>query len=92
MSNHCHKLNAVAFGLSLGIVWGVACFLIALFAMNGYAADFVKTVGSFYIGFRATFWGAVLGFIWGFVDFFIFGVVVAWLYNLFCGGKCEQTS
>lgn len=91
MENHCCKLHVLGLGLAAGILWGASCFLLGLLAMGGYGAGFVRAVSTFYIGYGASFWGAVIGLIWGFVDFFIGGVILAWLYNIFAGSCCKKS-
>ncbi len=79
------KLHVPAFGLSLGLVWGVSLFVMAILAQYGFGVNFVKAFGDIYIGYNATAVGGVVGALWGFVDLLVGGVIVAWLYNLFAG-------
>ncbi len=75
-------LNAKNLGLSLGVVSGVAVFLMTLISMAtdwGQAA--VTLIASVYPGYAATFLGSILGLIYGFIDGFIGGFVIAWIYN-----------
>ena len=78
-------LNVKAMGLAAGFWWGVGCFLLALAALygNGWGQGLVDAIGSFYIGYAATWGGAVTGLIWGFIDGFICGSIFSWLYNYF---------
>lgn len=78
-------LNQKAFALSAGIMWGVGCFFMAIIAMyaNGWAQGWMDLISSVYIGYDATWGGAITGALWGFVDFFIGGWLFAWLYNYF---------
>ncbi len=81
-----HKLSPMAFGLSLGVVWGMAVFLMGLFAhFFMYGTLFVAALGTLYIGYKATLAGVIIGGVWGFVDAFITGVIIAWLYHWFSG-------
>ena len=76
------KLSIKALGLSLGIVWGAAMFLLGLFVMwFNWGAGMVDAMASLYIGYKATFLGSLIGGVWGFIDAGIGGVVIAWLYN-----------
>lgn len=43
----------------------------------------VEVMRSVYLGYSASFGGAIVGAIWGFVDGFIAGVLTAWVYNKF---------
>lgn len=77
------KLSAKACGLALGIIWGAALLIMGLAAMifPGYAAGFVRSAGSLYIGYNSTIIGSLVGALWGFIDAGIFGLLFAWLYN-----------
>jgi len=78
------KLNGVALGLSLGIVWAVALFLLVLMSMYlNWGNALVEGMGGLYIGVDVSWKGAVLALPWAFVDAFVGGWVVAWLYNRF---------
>ena len=76
------KLNIKAFGLSLGIAWGAGVFIMGIIAMfSSYSVPFVTAISTFYLGYKATILGSIIGAIWGFVDAGIGGVIIAWLYN-----------
>ncbi len=78
------KLNAKAFALASGVLWGLGMFVVTLIsAMNGYATDFLLVMASIYPGFSLTFTGAFFGAVYGFVDGFVGGWLFAWLYNRF---------
>jgi hypothetical protein len=73
-------------GISLGLVWGAGLFLTALLdASTGFAATFVGSIGSAYIGYGPGAFGGLLGFVYGFIDGFIGGYLIAWLYNKMSG-------
>lgn len=82
----CCKLQALSFGMALGILWAAALFIMALVSSTkgAYGMGFVQSIGSVYLGYTSTFAGALIGAVWGFVDAFIGGAIFAWLYNLFC--------
>lgn len=78
------KLNTKAFGLSIGIVWGISVFLLTIWSLvMGYEGKTLEKLSKVYLGFSVSYLGAVIGLIWGFIDGFIGGAVVAWLYNKF---------
>jgi hypothetical protein len=82
------KLNKVALGLSVGIVWGLAIFLITNFRLlTGGEGQTLSKLGAFYFGYTYTHIGSLIGLFWGFVDGFIGGWVVAFFYNLFSKEK-----
>lgn len=72
----------------LGFALGIACAVYALFIgaaawLFGWGTAVVEVLSSLYIGYDATFLGAVIGAVWAFVDGFIGGVIIGWLYNRF---------
>lgn len=79
------KLHPTSVALSFGLLWGVGLLLVGWFAslQTGYGNEFIHVIGSVYIGYEATFWGAVNGLFWGFIDAFVFGIIYAWVYNYF---------
>jgi len=77
------KLDARAMALAVGILWSSLTFFSALMAMFGWAVDLVDVMGSLYIGYQATFVGAIIGAIWAFIDGYVGSLIVVWLYNKF---------
>jgi hypothetical protein len=78
------KLNVKALGLAGGIVWGFSIFLLTWwFLLLGHPGNLLGKLGSVYLGYSVTWYGAFVGLIWGFVDGFIGGAILAWLYNKF---------
>jgi len=88
-----YKLKKCALGLSLGLTWSFG--LISLVIINvicpTWGNHMIELIGNVYLGYEATFWGAVLGALWGFADGFIGGFFIALFYNLSqcccCPGK-----
>lgn len=80
------KLDAIRFGLTLGIVWaGGVLTLGILDAISGWGGGLVRGIGSLYIGFKPTPSGVVIGMVWAFFDAGIGGWLVAFIYNLMLG-------
>tara|TARA_Y100000310_G_C20110733_1_gene546972 strand:+ start:183 stop:422 length:240 start_codon:yes stop_codon:yes gene_type:complete len=77
------ELNKKAFGLSLGITFGVGFLILGLISLTGYGVELVDLVGKGYIGYSSSVLGSLIGGIYGFVDGFIGGYLIAWLYNKF---------
>jgi hypothetical protein len=76
------KLDVKAFGLSVGIVWGLAMLTLGLINTGDHwGSGIVEAMSTLYIGYKPTVLGSIIGGIWGFLDAGIGGVVVAWLYN-----------
>ena len=78
------KLNKKAFGLTLGLLWALAIFLVTnyILLMSG-RGEMLSTFGNFYPGFSISFFGSIIGLIWGFVYGFVSGWIFALLYNYF---------
>ncbi|MFH1956725.1 MAG: bacteriophage holin [Patescibacteria group bacterium] len=86
------KLSKNAFGLALGIVWGLCMFLWALTAQYlNWGAGAITIMQDIYLGFKAGIIGGLMGALWGFVNGYVMGFVLAWLYNMFSCKKNEQT-
>ena len=76
------KLNAVKFGLALGIIFAASMVFFSLWVMIvGTGQTWMNLTAEFYLGYSTTFTGMLLGAIYGFIDGFIFGFVLVWLYN-----------
>ena len=85
MKSGAKKICAGCFGLAIGIVWGLWCFIAGLFFQHG-GITLVGAMGSMYIGYAPTPMGSLIGGSWGLLHGFIAGFLVAWIYNCFC--KC----
>ncbi|HEX9445531.1 MAG TPA: hypothetical protein VGA73_15525 [Candidatus Binatia bacterium] len=71
-----------------GLVTGLAAGLLIFFATNWLVlkggrqvGPHLSLIGQFFIGYRVTFLGSLIGFAYAFVAGFIAGYAVAWLYN-----------
>lgn len=77
-------LNAKVYGIVLGLVAGLGIFI----ATNWLVLKGGRTIGphlallnQFFIGYRVTFIGSLIGFAYAFVCGFIVGYSIAWIYN-----------
>ena len=77
-------LNAKAFGLALGLI----CGLIVFIATNWLVLKGGEPVGphlallsQYFIGYRVSFLGSVIGFFYGFAIGTLGGAMIAWIYN-----------
>ena len=80
------RLNATVQGLVFGTLLGGAIFLATnwLILKGGEpVGPHLALLGQFFIGYRVTFLGSLIGFGYGFVTGFLAGYLVAMLYNLF---------
>lgn len=77
-----NMLDVRKFSLALGLTCAIGAFLLGIFAwIWGWGEGIVVLASSLYIGYKATFLGAIIGAIWGFIDGFIGGAIFAWIYN-----------
>ena len=89
MSDKVHlKMSPVALGLAFGITWALGVLFVGIMALyiESYGAAFINSMGSIYMGYEATFLGAIIGTVYAFFDGFIGGVIFALIYN--CCIKC----
>ena len=82
MGNNHVRLSVLGLGISLGLVWAITLLILAAgSACLGIGDEFVKLLGSLYVGYDASLLGSLIGFAWGFVDAFVGGVLIALVYN-----------
>jgi hypothetical protein len=76
------KLNPKKLAIALGLTGGLGVLLVGWLAAAGWGNyDLVNALSAVYIGFKATFWGGIIGGLWGFLDGLIAGYLIATLYN-----------
>lgn len=77
-----NKLDIKAFGLATGILWSFYILCVGLLASQfQIGTRLVEMFGAFYVGYKPTLLGSLLGAMWSFVDGLVGGIVFAWLYN-----------
>lgn len=82
-----NKFDVLAFGLTLGILWGLAVLVVSLLAifevqqLGQFSMKFINFLNTFYVGFEASAVGTIVGTFWAFLDGFMGGIIFAWLYN-----------
>ena len=84
-------LNAKVLGLILGILLGLIIFiatnwLVLKGPQPGPSGEYVlgphmQLLSQFFIGYRVSFWGSIIGFIYGFAIGTIGGSLIGWIYN-----------
>lgn len=81
------KVSALALGLTLGFLWGLAMCLIGIAhaVYPDYGREFFAFMGSIYPGMSSsgTFLNTVVAVAYGAVDGFLGGYVMAVVYNFF---------
>jgi hypothetical protein len=76
------RLNARAFALTCGLVWGGGVFLLTwwMMAFEGASGN-VTWIGHLYRGYQLSPAGSLVGLAWAFPDGLVSGAIFAWLYN-----------
>ena len=85
------KLDATVFGLILGLIIGLIIFIATnwLVIAGGHVGPggeviigpHLELLGQFFIGYKVTFFGSIIGFVYGFATGSIFGTLISWVYN-----------
>lgn len=76
-----NRCSPNALGFAVGTLWALYIFGCGITAIFGWGDALVRVFGSLYIGYSASFLGAIMGALWAFADGYVAGVIVAWLYN-----------
>ena len=77
-------LNAKILGLILGIIFGLIIFIATnwLVLKGGrVVGPHLQLLGQFFIGYRVSFLGSIIGFFWGFAVGSLIGTTIGWIYN-----------
>ncbi len=84
-------LNAKMLGLILGLLLGLAIFIATNWlVLKGPQPDesgqyvlgpHLQLLSQFFIGYRVSFAGSVIGFVYGFAAGTIGGALIGWIYN-----------
>lgn len=78
-------LNAKVMGLTLGILGGLAVFIMTnwlLIKGGENVGQHLELLSQFYIGYRVTFTGSLIGSLYGFLTGFFCGALIAVIYNM----------
>lgn len=89
------KIKPLALGLGTGIFFALMMVVVHFYPAVSemvFSAPHGTEMKSLFVDLYPYYGGdcwcsTVLGILFGFIDGFIFGVVVAWLYNLISGAK-----
>lgn len=80
------RLNATVYGVVTGLIAGLLLFIATnwLVLKGGtVVGPHLALLGQYFIGYRVTFLGSLLGFLYAFACGFVLAYVVATLYNAF---------
>jgi hypothetical protein len=78
------RLNAVIAGLVTGLLAGLAVFVATnwLVLKGGrVVGPHLALLGQYFIGYRVSFVGSLVGFLWAFALGFVTSAAVVWIYN-----------
>src|SRR5574342_541774 len=78
------RLNAVVHGLVAGALVGLGLFVATnwlLLKGGEVVGPHLSLLGQFFIGYKVTFLGSLIGFGYGFVSGFVIGYFIAATYN-----------
>ena len=78
------RLNAKALGLALGLICGLAIFLATnwLVIKGGHPiGPHLSLLSQYFLGYRVTFLGSLVGFAYGFAVGTLSGALISWIYN-----------
>jgi hypothetical protein len=78
------RLNAKVHGVVTGLVVGLGVFVATNWLVlkgGNVVGPHLALLGQFFIGYRVTFVGSLIGFAYGFVSGFVIGYFVAFMYN-----------
>lgn len=77
-------LNAKMLGLILGILFGLAVFIATNWLVlrgGDVVGAHLQLLGQFFIGYRVSFLGSIIGFFYGFAVGTLCGATIGWVYN-----------
>ena len=89
------RLNATIQGIAAGTILGLGLFAATnLLILKGgpVVGPNLALLGQFFVGYRVTFVGSLIGLAYGFVVGFIVGYVTARLYNWLVGLRQESNA
>lgn len=75
------KLDAKAFAIASGVVWGIVVFLVTIVSLLRHGGETLSKLEQVYPYYTVSFFGSIIGLVWGFVSMFVLGWVFISLYN-----------
>lgn len=82
------RVNALSFGIVTGLVGGLALFVATNWLVlkgGDHVGPHLSLLGQFFIGYRVTFVGSLVGFAYAFVSCLALGYAGARIYNWVAG-------
>jgi hypothetical protein len=87
------RLNARAWGISVGLLTGGGLFLATAFLVlkgGPSVGQHLQLLSAFFPGYRVTWVGSVIGFIYGFVLGYALGRLIGAVYNRLAFGRAQS--
>ena len=84
IQTHLMHLNAVVQGIAVGLFMGLGLFVITIWLVlkgGDTVGPHLALLGQYFIGYRVTWGGSVIGLVYGFVLGYCIGFAYARLYN-----------
>lgn len=78
------RLNAAVAGLVTGLLAGLVVFVATNWLVwkgGRVVGPHLALLGQYFIGYRVSFVGSLIGFAWAFALGFVAGAAVVWIYN-----------
>ncbi len=78
------RLNARAWGISVGLLLGIGLFLatnILVIKGGPFVGQHLRLLGVYFPGYRVTFLGSLVGFVYAFVLGYAIGRLIGSIYN-----------
>ena len=78
------RLNANILGIVLGIILGLGIFVATNFLIlkgGEVVGPHLALLGNFFLGYRVTFIGSIIGFGYGLLTGYVAGFIIATIYN-----------
>ncbi len=78
------RLNAKILGLVIGILLGLAIFIMTNWLVikgGDPVGPHLELLRQFFIGYRVSFLGSIIGFAYGFAVGTFSGAMIGWIYN-----------
>jgi hypothetical protein len=80
------RLNSKVLGLILGLLFGLAIFIATNWLVlkgGGRVGPHLQLLSQFFIGYRVSFLGSIVGFAYGLAIGTLSGALIGWIYNKF---------
>ena len=87
------RLNATVQGIGTGLLVGLGIFMATNWLVlkgGDVVGPHLSLLGQFFIGYRVSFIGSLIGFAYGFLSGFSVGYLIAMFYNWIVGARTAE--